>query len=84
MVEGGLSAGFFNALEKGLPIIVVADRASSPLYHNLIIRSDLKDSIKSIKDLAGKKFSVAVAFPGSSTLASFYVAKTGKSGRFKK
>jgi hypothetical protein len=29
VVEGGLSAGFFNALEKGLPIIAIVDRASS-------------------------------------------------------
>ncbi|HSR75377.1 MAG TPA: ABC transporter substrate-binding protein, partial [Xanthobacteraceae bacterium] len=38
VIEGGLSAGFFNGLEKDLPIIAVADRASSPLGHNLMIR----------------------------------------------
>src|SRR5262249_48563015 len=35
IVEGGLSASYFNALEKNLPIIAVTDRASSPLAHNL-------------------------------------------------
>src|SRR5262245_62799746 len=39
IVEGGLSAGYFNA-EKNLPIIAVTDRASSPLAHNLMIRAD--------------------------------------------
>ena len=31
MVEGGISAGFFNALEKNLPIIIVLDRVSTPI-----------------------------------------------------
>jgi NitT/TauT family transport system substrate-binding protein len=63
IVEGGLSAGFFNALDKNLPIVAVADRASSPLAHNLMIRTDLKDQIKSIKDLKGKV--IASNGPGS-------------------
>ena len=46
IIEGGLSAGYFNALDKDLPIIAVADRASSPLGHNLMIRTDLKGEIK--------------------------------------
>ena len=27
IVEGGVSAGFFNAVDKGLPIMMVADRS---------------------------------------------------------
>ena len=33
IVEGGISAGYFNALEKGLPVTIVADRVSTPLGH---------------------------------------------------
>jgi NitT/TauT family transport system substrate-binding protein len=76
VVEGGLSAGVFKALEKGLPIIVVADRASSPLYHNLIIRSDLKDSIKSIKDLKGK----VIASNGPGSISTYEIDKILQQG----
>ena len=31
LVEGGISAGYFNALEKNLPVTMVVDRVSSPL-----------------------------------------------------
>src|SRR5712691_9369014 len=34
LVEGGISAGYFNALEKNLPVTMVLDRVSSPLGHN--------------------------------------------------
>ncbi len=30
LVEGGISAGYFNGLEKNLPITMVLDRVSSP------------------------------------------------------
>ena len=47
MVEGGISAGYFNALEKNLPITMVVDRVSSPLGHNLMLRPDLKGRSRS-------------------------------------
>src|ERR1700745_307527 len=42
IIEGGISAGYFNALEKNLPVTIVMDRVSSPLGHNLMLRPDLK------------------------------------------
>src|SRR5882724_116034 len=45
LVEGGISAGYFNALEKNLPVTMVLDRVSSPLGHNLMLRPDLKGQI---------------------------------------
>src|ERR1700728_3344155 len=41
IVEGGISAGYFNALQKDLPITMVMDRVSSPLGHVLMLRPDL-------------------------------------------
>src|SRR4051812_18965580 len=38
IIEGGVSAGFFNAVDKNLPLKLVADRTSSPLYHNIMLR----------------------------------------------
>ena len=54
IVAGGISAGYFNALEKNLPITIAVDRVSTPIGHNLMLRPDLKDTIKSLKDLKGK------------------------------
>ena len=53
MIEGGISAGFFNALDRNLPIVIAADRTSSPIGHKILVRSDLKDKIKSITTESG-------------------------------
>jgi NitT/TauT family transport system substrate-binding protein len=63
IIAGGISAGYFNALDKNLPIIITVDRATTPIGHNLMIRPDLKDTVKSLKDLKGKV--VASNAPGS-------------------
>ena len=62
-VFGGLSAGYFNALEKGLPIIVVLSRVSTPIAHKLMLRTDLQDQVKGIRQLKGK--TIATNGPGS-------------------
>jgi NitT/TauT family transport system substrate-binding protein len=54
VVEGGISAAYFNAVEKNLPVTIAIDRVSSPLNHKLIVRSDLKDRITRIGDLKGR------------------------------
>jgi NitT/TauT family transport system substrate-binding protein len=54
VVEGGISAAYFNAIEKNFPVTIAIDRVSSPLSHKLIVRADLKDKIKDIADLKGR------------------------------
>src|SRR5882757_4076644 len=54
IVGGGLSAAYFNAVEKNLPVTVASDRVSSPLSHKLLVRTDLKDQIKTIAQLKGR------------------------------
>jgi NitT/TauT family transport system substrate-binding protein len=71
IIEGGISAGFFNGVEKGLPIMMVADRTSSPLYHNIMLRPELKDTIKTAKDLKGK----VIASNGAGSISTY---ETGK------
>jgi len=63
VIAGGISAGYFNALEKELPIAIVADRVSTPIGHNLMLRPDLKDQVKEIRQLKGKV--IASNGPGS-------------------
>jgi NitT/TauT family transport system substrate-binding protein len=71
IVEGGISAGLFNAVEKGLPIKMVADRTSSPIFHNIMLRPELKDKIKTGKDLKGK----IIASNGAGSISTY---ETGK------
>ncbi|MGC1445241.1 MAG: ABC transporter substrate-binding protein [Xanthobacteraceae bacterium] len=71
IVAGGISAGIFNALEKNLPITMLSDRVSTPIGHNLMLRPDLKDSVKSFKDLKGK----TVASNGQGSVSTYEVGK---------
>ena len=54
IIAGGVSAGYFNAIEKNLPITIIADRVSTPIGHNLMLRPDLKDKITSLAQLKAK------------------------------
>jgi NitT/TauT family transport system substrate-binding protein len=71
MVAGGISAGYFNAIEKNLPIAIVADRVSTPIRHNLMLRPDLKDQVKSFKDLKGK----VIASNATGSVSTYEVGK---------
>jgi len=61
VLEGGVQANFFNAIASKYPIVIAGDRASTPLGHLVMIRPDLKDEIKSLKDLKGRTISIAGA-----------------------
>jgi NitT/TauT family transport system substrate-binding protein len=63
IIAGGISAGYFNAIEKNVPITIIGDRVSTPIRHNLMLRPDLKGIVKSAKDLKGRV--VASNGPGS-------------------
>ena len=71
VVEGGISAGYFNALEKSLPITMVMDRVSSPLGHNLMLRPDLKDKVTRLRDIKGR----VVASNGQGSVSTYEVGK---------
>jgi NitT/TauT family transport system substrate-binding protein len=71
VVEGGISAGYFNALEKKLPITMVTDRVSSPLGHHLMLRPDLKGQITRLKDLKGR----IIASNGPGSVSTYEVGK---------
>ncbi len=71
IVAGGISAGYFNAIEKNLPIIVIADRVSTPIGHNLMLRPDLKDKVTSLAQLKGK----VIASNGAGSVSTYEVGK---------
>jgi len=66
VVEGGYSAGYWNALAKNFPIITAFERGSRPTNHKIVVPVGMKDTIKTVADLKGH--SVAVNGPGSLTI----------------
>jgi len=69
VAAGSVGAGLFNTVEKKLPIKIVMSRASSPSFHNIVVRADLKDTIRKITDLKGR--SVALNARGAVTMYEF-------------
>jgi NitT/TauT family transport system substrate-binding protein len=63
LAQGGINAGYFNAVGQGLPIVMALESGSTPVWHNFLVRTDLKDQIKTAADLKGRN--VAVSGPGS-------------------
>lgn len=71
IVAGGISAGYFNAIEKDLPVIIIADRVSTPIGHNLMLRPDLKDKITGLAQLKGR----VIASNGAGSVSTYEVGK---------
>ena len=79
---GATSAGFYNAVARGIDIRIIADKVSTPpgrTSQTLVVRKALVDSgkFKSIADIKGLK--VANTAPGTAAMASLYkmVEKAG-------
>lgn len=64
--QGGINAGYYNSVAQGLPLTMALESGSTPLYHQVILRPDLKDTIKTVADLKGRK--VGISSPGSSAV----------------
>lgn len=71
IVAGGISAGYFNALEKNLPVVIIADRVSTPIGHNLMLRPDLAGKITALAQLKGK----IIASNGTGSVSTYEVGK---------
>lgn len=71
IVGAGVSAGYFNAIDRGLPVTITISRVAFPAGHNLMIRPDLKDQIKSFKDLKGRN----IASNGPGSISTYEIGK---------
>jgi NitT/TauT family transport system substrate-binding protein len=71
VIQGGISAGYFNAVEQNFPVVITMDRVSSPLGHNLMLRPDLKGQITELKELKGK----IVASNGAGSVSTYELGK---------
>ena len=61
VVGGGISPGLFNGVGRGMPLKIVAPRARDIDGNSvdvLMIRTDLKDQIRKIADLKGRKIAI--------------------------
>jgi NitT/TauT family transport system substrate-binding protein len=76
ILEGGISASLFNGIQQGFPVKIAIDSTSTPLNHYLMLRQDLADKIKTIKDLKGK----TVAINAPSSIALYEVTRILESG----
>jgi NitT/TauT family transport system substrate-binding protein len=54
VLVGGVTAAFFNALQSNLPVILAFDSASSPVFSDILLRTDLVGTIKTPADLKGR------------------------------
>ena len=66
VAQGGINAGFYNSVAQGLPVILALESGSSPTYHQILVRSDLKDKIRKPADLKGH--TVGLSSPGSTSM----------------
>ncbi|HEY1363337.1 MAG TPA: ABC transporter substrate-binding protein [Xanthobacteraceae bacterium] len=71
IIEGGIAAAYFNALEKSLPVTIAIDRVSSPIGHNLMLRPDLAGTITALHQLKGR----TIATNGQGAVSTYEVGK---------
>lgn len=79
---GGVSAGLYNAVARGIGIKIVADKGSMPPHYGffqLLVRKDLVDSgrVKELKDLKGLKVAITAAGSTADSLLNEALKKGG-------
>lgn len=81
---GGISAGLFNAVARGIALKIVADRSTAIRGHGnagVMVRKALIDSgaYKSPADLKGRKFAIPAPGSGTSTAIDRWLKPIGMS-----
>jgi NitT/TauT family transport system substrate-binding protein len=71
-VGGAVTASFFNAFTRKLPVVMVLSRAVTPLNHHLMARMGLKGQLKTPADLKGK----TIALDAVGTSLGYELLKT--------
>lgn len=60
IIGTAIAASYFNSLAQGLPLKIIADRAQHPAHHNLMVRADLRETLKKPADLKGRTIAVSI------------------------
>jgi NitT/TauT family transport system substrate-binding protein len=66
VAQGGINAGYYNAVAQGLPMVLALESGSTPNYHQILVRSDLENTIHNVTDLKGR--TVGVSSVGSNSV----------------
>src|SRR5215475_1880767 len=64
VASGATSAALYNAVKRGVPLKIVADKASNPPgfgFESLMVRKDLVGTIKTLADFKGRKIAISAA-----------------------
>ena len=81
---GTTSAGLYNAVERGIGIKIVSDKARNTKdysFEAIMVRSDLIDSgkVKSLKDFKGLKVAISAKGNSEDALVNYALTKNGLS-----
>jgi NitT/TauT family transport system substrate-binding protein len=77
VAQGGINAAFYNAVAQGLPLVLALESGSSPTYHQIVVRSDLKDRLRSPADLKGRTVGLSSAGSTSTYEVASVLAAAG-------
>jgi NitT/TauT family transport system substrate-binding protein len=82
--SGATSAGLYNAVERGIGIRIVSDKArntKNDSFEDIMVRSDLYDSgkVRSLKDFKGLKVAISAKGNSEDALINYALTKNGLS-----
>jgi len=80
VASGATSAALYNAVKRGVPLKIVADKASNPPgfgFEALMVRKDLEGTIKKLADLKGRKIAISAAGNSEDFLVDYAMRKAG-------
>jgi NitT/TauT family transport system substrate-binding protein len=80
--SGATSAALYNAVKRGVPLRIVADKAKNPPgygFESLLVRKDLHDQgkIKTLADFKGRKIAISAAGNSEDFLVDHALRKAG-------
>jgi NitT/TauT family transport system substrate-binding protein len=80
VASGATSAALYNAVRRGVPLKIVADKAKNPPgfgFESLMIRKDLVGTIKTLADFKGRKIAISAAGNSEDFLVDYALRKAG-------
>ena len=80
VASGATSAALYNAVKRGVPLKIVADKAKNPPgfgFESLLVRKDLEGKIKTLADFKGRKIAISAAGNSEDFLVDYALHKAG-------
>src|SRR5262249_39806030 len=80
VASGATSAALYNAVKRGVPLKIVADKAKNPPgvgFESLLVRKALEGKIKTLADFKGRKIAISAAGNSEDFLVDYALHKAG-------